>query len=308
MTVMPRAAVEAVASELARLGIATHAIGFTLAQTLVEAAQPAMLATARVELNREVESLRSTWITQSPQGAPPAPAQPATPATPDTEATEATEDGTDDLSALCDRIAGAIRKAVRVSPGSKLRRLLADNPNSTLVISEAEARDAAHAVMPIVLAERERAETAERELETAKVAFEAGIKSTAADALAHRLCSLTLGKAEARAEQADAAAQRVRDLHRKFTCGCGQDHGIGCNECRGEAWPCDTITALDRTPPDATGPARTDPDEPRCGESATLTGTRIGPCIRHAGHTDPEHWAADGTTWKRRTPPDDGRG
>jgi hypothetical protein len=42
-------------------------------------------------------------------------------------------------------------------------------------------------------------------------------------------------------EQAD---ERVRELHAKFTCGCGDDHEIGCKECRDSDYPCPTILAL----------------------------------------------------------------
>lgn len=38
---------------------------------------------------------------------------------------------------------------------------------------------------------------------------------------------------------------RVRELHAKFVCGCGVDHGIGCKECRSGEYPCATIRALD---------------------------------------------------------------
>jgi hypothetical protein len=45
--------------------------------------------------------------------------------------------------------------------------------------------------------------------------------------------------------EAQAIVERVRKLHAKFVCGCGDDHGIGCKECRNSEYPCPTIAALD---------------------------------------------------------------
>jgi hypothetical protein len=96
---------------------------------------------------------------------------------------------TDDLDALCDRIAHAIRTAVRVNPGPDLRERMATDPDATCPLSGAEAHDAAHAVMPLLVAERERAEQ-----------WGASIAEAA---------SRDLGKAEARAELAEAALART---------------------------------------------------------------------------------------------------
>lgn len=45
-------------------------------------------------------------------------------------------------------------------------------------------------------------------------------------------------------DELKAAEKRIWELHAPFVCGCGEDHGIGCKECRNGEYPCSTIKAL----------------------------------------------------------------
>lgn len=90
----------------------------------------ALRGLARVELNREVEGIRSAWRTQD---APTAPAQPATDATGDTETTGSAGGGTDDLNALRERIADALTQWAHTTAGGRPGMLL---PHHEAIIRE----------------------------------------------------------------------------------------------------------------------------------------------------------------------------
>jgi hypothetical protein len=66
-------------------------------------------------------------------------------------------------------------------------------------------------------------------------------------ALSGRVDTLTARCEQQERDHAETVAEveRVRELHKKFVCGCGADHGIGCHACGSTEYPCRTIRALD---------------------------------------------------------------
>lgn len=54
-------------------------------------------------------------------------------------------------------------------------------------------------------------------------------------------------RAEAERDAAREQVKRVRDMHTKFVCNCGADHGIGCAGCGDDEYPCPSLLALDGT-------------------------------------------------------------
>lgn len=182
---------------------------------------------------------------------------------------------------LRNRIADAIRRVVRISPGPNT---LADlNAGRSIPISGGEADDAALAVMPVVQAalteQTQRAEQAKRDLDglyadltdaertiagirhACRVAVQPPENPRVVDFARRILADLDQPAASRTASdglvqrlaRAEAAVQRVRKVHRPGTDWSWRDFGCThegrhqqlCAACR-TCYPCPTITALDQ--------------------------------------------------------------
>jgi hypothetical protein len=165
-----------------------------------------------------------------------------------------TTGGTDDLTALRERITDALTQWVLLVAGGQRPVALPPHDRALRENSLARAavvmdvvrpelehqRELAEAALKGWKAEKERAEQAERERDDHWARY------VSAARLVGRYQDTAI-KEHARAEKAEAALERVRALHRNEYGCCAE-----CTEVHSVLWPCNTIRALELTAPEGT--------------------------------------------------------